>query len=211
MALVDYALTDVESVQQYINAAPDGVDDSLIESLINAFSAHAQNFCERKFIKDSYVEFWSGGTMGYNHRGPRKTLRVKNPPINYDPASPDQLQLWDDLDRNFVDPKFRFQIFRDFDVEFIPGIIRLGHHIRFNHGIQNIKFIYPGGLFTDLTDIPPDLKTACEQQVIFWFKNRDNPALIQTSGQIGVNTFFSPTEILPHVRSVLQDYKRFSY
>lgn len=211
MDIVDYALTDVPSVQQYIKAAPDGVDDSLIATLINAFSAHAQNFCERKFIKDQYTQFFSGARLGYKHVGHTRTLRVLNPPINYDEESPDDLQLWDDLDRNFTDPRYRFVIYRDFDVELQSGIIRLGHHLRFNHGIKNVKLIYPGGLFSDLTDVPPDLKTACEQQVIFWFKNRDNPALIQTSGQIGVNTFFTPTQILPHVMSVLQDYKRFSY
>lgn len=198
-----FALTSVENIKNHIDPNKDGQDDLLIESLINAFSKKAQEriFCNRKFVIDGYTEFYSG---------PRRHITLLAPPILLTESTP--LEVWDDTDREYTNPSLRLIQYEDYDINEVTGIIRFETCLIGKVGtLKSIRVTYTGGLFgaNDLENVPDDLRLACEQQVVFWFKHRNDPGMRQTDGQIGTNTSYNPTDILPNVVKTLLDYRRF--
>lgn len=72
MALASNALTTVADVKTYMGVTL-STDDSLIEILINNVSDQIENWCDRKLVAQTFVEYLDA-------RGTR-TLLVENPPI----------------------------------------------------------------------------------------------------------------------------------
>lgn len=196
MPLVEHALTDVTGIKQHIDIDMDGRNDVLIENLINGFSTYAQGLfgCNREFIKKVRTEYFSR---------PKSTLWVEAPPI----WETSDLEVWDDVEREFTDPDRKLVLYSDYDVNWKSGVIRSPYSF-FSAGIKNVKVKYMGGMFLE-GQAPEDLKTACELQVTWWFKRRDNYGIRQTDGQLGTVSYFNPTDILPAVKQTLSANRAF--
>lgn len=191
-------------------------DDQLIQ-YINLFSKMAEGgvHCNRFLEYKARTEYFDGIILRYQGDSwSRCRLFVKGPPIDstvtftlYD----DSNRLWTDGTASTVDT--RLTLWDDYHLDFDSGIISF-YGNTFGADVHNLKFVYTGGLVAGVSTltprVPEDLRAACAMQCAFWYKNAHDPGAIQISsvggGQV---TTFTPTEILPLVKKVLQQYRRF--
>ena len=193
------------------------INDTLI-LYINYFSKMAEGgaFCDRDFVKQERTEYFDGVTLARDPFVIRRIL-VRAPPIDPDAY----LALFDDPGKLYTDgsggtPNTLLELWNHYHVDYRAGVISLTAYVSFWADYHNIKLIYTGGLIQDINSdaalVPDDLRAACAVQCAHWFRISNDPGAVQISslggGQV---TMFSPTQILPAVKTVLQQYRRFQF
>lgn len=208
--LAAYALSRPQWVKDLIDPKLSGDDENLIIAMINGFSAAAQgmNLCNREFELKQREEYFDGN---------QNRFMVLAPPI----IRGQDLVVWDDVDRDYLDADV-LVIGDDYRVNYTTGLIkRVGTDNlldwRSVDAFDSIKVQYQGGLVVngeavneDAVVIPADLRSACEMQVSFWFRNKGNLGVSAMSLQGGATTMFQPTQLLPAVKQILLANRRFA-
>jgi hypothetical protein len=188
-----YALTTVGNAKQHLGIMPaDTTQDDILTRMINAASQKIEHYCDRKFKKRQYTEFYDG-------RGNDRML-LRNWPCDK------PTELWDDpgneftSSTNLIDPA-------DFVVEQSSdggiGIV-LVNGLRFSRGNQNVKVVYDAGY----SAVPYDIEDACLFAVEFLYTMKQDRRIgVSSKGKNGESTQFR--EDLPRfVLDILDRYKR---
>lgn len=173
-------LTTVANVKTYLGIAG-SADDALIENLIDRVTNFVQKYCNRKFTKSNYDEYYDGSGTGY--------LLLPNYPID----SVTLLEI-DDITKASTD----YAIYTD------SGMIRLKNG-QFTDGILNVHVTYTAGY----ANVPKDLEQACTEIVAMKYYSRGTEKFGVTARSFGEGGTISYEKTLPaEIKSVLDLYKR---
>jgi hypothetical protein len=201
---IPFALTTLESVKAspwlVEDVASAGADwlpewDTVLQYLITKISGDAQQYCNREFEKQEYVQYCDGG-------GP--WLFLKNIPI----ASLVRVQwsLFFDWTGNFL--AVPVDNTAGAAVSPVTGQVILCGGVNWYAGEKTIRVTYIGGYSAD--QIPGDLEGAICQQVAYDFKRRKDLGLLSLTFPDGSIQKKSSDKFLPDVKETLGHY-RFRY
>jgi uncharacterized phiE125 gp8 family phage protein len=181
--LADNALVTRADVKTYLDmtGANTAVDD-LLHTLINEVSTAFETYCGRKFVSDTYTEYFDGGSSW---------LFPKNLPITSITG------IWEDADWLFTDDSIDSTEYR-----LVEGQNAIYYDGVFEVGVDSIKMTYVAGY----TNIPEDLKMACILQVAHLYRRRDS---VHLDGETKADTTstFSQLTFLPQVIKTLNSYR----
>lgn len=173
-------LTTVANVKAYLGVAG-SADDALIENLIDRVTNFIQKYCNRKFTKSNYDEYYDGSGAGY--------LFLPNYPI----VSVSLLEI-DGIIKTSTD----YAIYVD------AGMIRLKNG-KFSEGVLNVHVLYTAGYST----IPKDLEQACTELVAMKYYSRGTEKFGVTARNFGEGGTISYERTLPaEIADVLDLFKR---
>lgn len=158
MPLSSNALTTLEAVKEYLKIdSSQTVDDSRLESLINACSSAIENFCRRSFKSQTYTnEEYDGNNHRYISLYNYPVLSVSSVTIN-----------------NTVIPNDEFVVKKKTGVlarktnNTLSGISYNRYNPIWPKGDVNILVTYTAGY----DPIPPDLEHACILYVMSFYKS----------------------------------------
>jgi hypothetical protein len=191
MTLLSNALTTVDAVKEYLKIPLDNTgDDSRIEGLINACSASIENYCQRSFKKQQYVdEEYDGNNYKYINL------------LNYPVVSVDSVTLNDTLlttDQYTVKkkPGILVRKYTGIDVDYYYR----WHNAFWPQGDGNILVTYTAGYDV----IPADLEQSCILYVMSFYKSD----LANFSTQFADGFVFKQDAIPVQVKLMLQPYVR---
>lgn len=196
MPLDTYALTTVAVAKSHLGIMPaDTSQDDTLTRMINAASQKIEQYCDRKFKKRQYTDFYDG-------RGNDRLL-LRNWPCDK------PTELWDDAGNEFTSSTNLIDA-ADYTVEQSSdggvGVI-LVNGIRFSRGNQNVKVVYQAGY----ASVPYDIEEACLFMVEYLYTmKQDRRVGVSSKGKNGESTQFRddmPTFIL----DILDRYKRVEF
>ena len=211
--LSDIALCVPEDVKAIIDPRLSADSDQLLILLINGFSEFMEkdNGLNRSLKIRKYEEYFNGG---------RRSVVVSAPPIREDI----DFEVWDDPARIFTDTQFKLVLDQDITVNFEYGKIRrvnltgdertFIHTPRFENNSRNVKVVYNGGIIHHdptmrISIIPAALRQAAALQIAYMYKSRDILGISAQTVQGQSATFYSPMNLLPLVKSLIQGYIHF--
>ncbi|MBI2560299.1 MAG: phage gp6-like head-tail connector protein [Planctomycetes bacterium] len=173
-------LTTVVNVKAYLGVTG-SADDSLIENLIDRVTEFVQRYCNRKFIRSTYDEYYDGNGTVY--------LFLSSYPI----VSVELLEI-DAIAKASAD----YAIYAD------AGMIRLKDG-KFSEGVLNVHVTYTAGY----ASIPKDLEQACTEIVAMKYYNRGTEKFGVTVRNFGEGGAVSYASTLPsEIKDVLDLFKR---
>lgn len=174
----------------------DSVDDALLTRLLAAFTAHAEQACNRHFGRSATATFRFSGdqTEVIVDRYPIESITTIALREAGESSFTTQTGLSYRLDEaagliSFVDGP--------------PGTARDDARVTFIGG-----YVLPGGtVSTGQTALPKDIEHAALEQCAHWYRNRDRLGLNSVSGDGSVSL---PTNLhlLPSVEEILKPYRR---
>lgn len=177
-------------------------NDTAINDIIRGVSAIFDEYCLRTFILNSTdaTEYFDGGdNVIIVHRFPivSVTSLTESPEGTYD---------WDN--ETALTENTHFRVIKT------AGMIKRIVGAVFMPGVETIRLVYKGGYTaagvtpgTGETALPNDIREAAIEQSQFTLKRRDDIGLTATSGQGLSITKFSPMDLLPMVRKILNKYR----
>jgi len=162
----------------------------LIDEIITGLTARFENFCNREFSKAERTIYYNGGRKYY-----------------YLPAYPIDLSANLEvtvLGTTYTKDSEYYVWEEDGLIEFVTApTVSLP---------KSVKIIWTGG-YTVRTDgviqVPDALQRACILQTAFEFRRRNDVGITSVSMPDGSITVDSPTELLPEVRRILRQYRRY--
>ncbi len=191
--------------------ASDKADDEMLAQIIRGVSAVFDIITERTFIinQADVTEYYDGGMELYVDRWPVVSIASLKISADWD---------WSSVTALVADTDYRLQS-KNGRIYYLPGISWPYSSGRqkgdFPCGIDNIQIIYTGGyigpdgsVLAGQTGLPDDIREACIQQVMFYFKRRHDIGLTAVSAEGQSITKFSPHNLLPSVKTILARYKR---
>ncbi|WP_141434387.1 head-tail connector protein [Bacillus sp. 03113] len=145
MPVASNALTTLESVKNYLKIGTEQTsEDSMLEGLINSASSAIENYCERKFKEQTYIdEEYDGGGSKYLH--------LKQYPVK------EIISVA--IDETSLDVA-------DYKVKKSNGTLIRKNSV-WPEGDINILVSYIAGF----SEIPNDLELACKHLVMSYFKS----------------------------------------
>lgn len=196
MALLQYALTtllDVKTALGYPAPASAHVDDTLLESLINAVTIRFEGYCDRILVKRT------APLVEYVHGNGRREFLLKQWPV----GTVSEVAV--DSERAFgaetvLDPATYF-ISENQLGEGI-GLERLD--CGWERGRKNIKVTYAPGYAT----VPEDIELAAKQMVAFYKRRFEDKDLGLKTRNKGDENITIDNSLPPLIREILDGYKR---
>jgi|GEM_PF-703485 len=193
-------LADVRTRLGYPTTTTD--DDDMIYDAIRGVSAQFDSYCNRTLLLNA-----TAATETYDGGG--ELLVVKRYPI----VSVTSVKEATDYDFDNADALTVNSAYRLMEEK---GIIA-SLNGRFITGADVVQVVYTGGYVapsdtvgTGETALPDDIREAAIEQVSFLVKRKDDIGLTAVSAQ-GVNiTKFSPIDLLPNVKRILNKYRRWT-
>ena len=186
-------LCTFEDVKQMLTSIADA-QQPLVENLIEAFSARAERYSNRKFKKNTAVtEFFSPQFDTWH-------VRLSRYPVD------SVTSVHEDILGAYSGNSNIALNNDDFDLVGNEGILKMRFRQFFN-GVKSLRIIYSGGLANDVGGVPMDLRLAATRQVAYWFTRRNQIGVSEISiSRGGRQSLSEPMELLPDVRAVLEDY-----
>ncbi len=196
------ALTTLEAAKEYLQVkASDTTKDNIIKMLINASSGAIEQWCNRKFKKQTHAEYHRG-------HGRQRLLLDQSPVVSVTSVELNSAALdsaeyeIEDADAGILYRETGWP-WKGYSVGLVgePGV-----------STRNIKVVYVAGyvLPKDATadnprTLPWALEMACWKLVEYYFKT-DISHFSTTFAQSGA--VFKPSEMPPHVAKLLEPFTR---
>jgi hypothetical protein len=174
-----------------------GFNGLYIDSIINSASQFIENYCNRKFISQTFTEYYDGND--------EEKLLLSNFPITVFTG----LYLYDFMSAVVLQT---YTVHSDYEVYTDEGIIYKPGC--FGHGHKNYKVVYVAGY--TMANMPEDLKTACfELAKLSYFKMDKQGIQSETIGRYSINyggisqvTYFMGVAVPGYIISLLAPYRR---
>lgn len=195
MSLNPNALVSLSDMKNYLNIpALETGQDALVESFINSISSICENYCNRKFIEQTFTERLSGS-------GDRE-LMLNNWPIN------SITSIYVDNKRVFgVDTLIDPSNYEFFNNEKGDGFLVQRFDEPFQVGRKNIKIIYKAG-YTNISSLPSDISLAAKIAVAFYYEQQQQKNWTFSNKQKGEETITLVQGIPESSKLILDYYKR---
>lgn len=174
-----------------------GFNGEYVDSIINTSSQFIENYCNRKFISQTFTEYYDGND--------ENKLLLDNFPV----TTFTSLALWDFQTQTVLQT---YTVNSDYEVYISEGIIYKPGV--FNHGHKNYKVVYVAGYA--IANVPDDLKTACFELAKLNYYKKDKQGIeSETIGRYSVNygtnsqtAYFMGVATPAYILSMLAPYKR---
>ena len=173
-----------------------------INSIISGLAAIFEGYCARRLLVNAadVTEYYTGlSTLLQLKRFPIVSITSIKEALSYDFDSETALTVNED-----------YRILNSGVNGVVYCVLSNWSRVR-----DSIQFIYRGGYCsagqtpgTGEVAMPSDLQEASIEQACFLFKRRDDIGLAGVSAEGGSITKFSPMDLLPMVKNILNDYRR---
>lgn len=182
------ALTTLEKAKVHLQIPSSRTEnDAKIEQFINAASRFCETYCDRKFVEQTYTEYFSGRR--------HDVIMPRQWPISsVTSLKISQTRNWADA-QALVDPD-NYEIGDDDSTIFYDGF--------FPRGKKNVQLVSTCGYST----IPYDLEHACLQLIEWWYRHNERGDIGRNSKSKGDESMGIADQVPPHIRIILDLYKR---
>lgn len=189
------ALVSLESLKEYLKipVATTSSDD-LLKTFINEISALIENYCNRKFIAQTYTEIKDGG-------GTRELFFFQWPVTSITSLHIDPSRVFDSstlIDSSDYAMETN-EAGENYSLVYYKGTFPLGKHI--------IKLIYTAG-YADIASVPADLQLATKRTIAFYWKQQQNQDFTETNKSKGDENITLIQGIPENAIQILEYYKR---
>jgi len=187
------ALVSMDQLKELLKITG-SAEDTIVANTINRASELAATYCGRRFVVETYTEFYDG-------KG-KKEMLLRNYPIN----SVTSLNV--DIERDF-DSDTDIDVSADVMIDKKAGILRLWNdESTFAKGRGNVKVVYSAG-YTAGTNVPYDLQDAVLMICMHFYKRiyQDQRIGLQSETIGDRNLTYRGTEIPVKARKILDYYK----
>lgn len=165
-------------------------NDSKIERLINAASQFLGEYCDRRFISQTYTEYFHGRRQNY--------VMPKQWPV----TSVTSLKI--SLDRDWSDPSALVDP-SEYDIADDGTTILYDGH--FPRGHKSVQLVSVCGYAT----VPYDLEQACLQMVEWWYRHNERQDIGRTSSSKEGESVSVLSEVPNHILRIANFYKRIEF
>lgn len=177
------ALCTEYEIKEFDGTLAEGDLDS-IRAVINRMSVMFENYCNRKFVSQTFTEYYNGTGDRYLYLDNYPVTEITS--VHEDPD-------WDWGSDELIEST-EYRIIDDMGIVY-QSIFPKGH--------QNIKVIYTAGY----TTVPEDLKQVCIEEVIRAFKKKNRIDQLLITKEDGTSNYFFDT-LLPKTKLVLDMYRK---
>lgn len=189
------AFTDISRVKALLNITSTG-ENTVLQYYVDSVSRKVEGYINNYALETGRTEY-------YNVEPYQKSLTLRCAPV----AS--ITSIHDDVDWTFGSDSLISST--DYRLDSVNGQVYFKTDLV--GGPQSVQVIYTGGLGTDYSDVIAngfeDLVLAVDQQIVYEYKRRDTEDLNSYSDAAGNVSVAAPLTWLPHVREVLDRYRRF--
>lgn len=185
------ALTTLATARQHLQIPSAKTEnDSKIERFINAASMWIGTYCDRRFVSQSYTEYFHGRRQNF--------IMPRQWPV----TSITSLKV--DNSRDWGNPN---SLIASTEYEIADDGTTIVYDSHFPNGQKNIQLISTCGY----TTIPYDLEQACLQLIEWWYRHNERQDIGRTSMGKGDENVGVLAEVPKHILQVLDGYKRIEF
>lgn len=182
------ALTTLATARQHLQIPAGRTEnDGKIERLINAASQFCSTYCDRRFVSETYTEYFHGRKQNYvmPRQWPVTAVTSLKVSLDRDWSSPSAL----------IDPA---------NYEIADSDTTLVYYYYFPRGHKCIQLVSTCGY----ASIPYDLEHACLQIIEWWYRHNERQDIGRTSSGKGDESVGVLAELPKHILQILDAYKR---